>query len=238
MPYLRLYAGKNLKQQWELGEERLTIGRAEDNDVVLPDRGVSKHHAYIERQGGDYVIVDSESANGVYVNSERITSRVLHYWDEIQIFNHLFRYMASAKLQGEEDGPPSAVAQPRQESTMAVDIRTLGDLQALKQRQTRAFLAPADADDGKPRYMVDGEEPLTIGRGRECKLRLKRWFAPRQAAVVEKHQDGIFVVPGKRAKVWVNDRRITAPTRLNHKDLIDVGGLRLRYYCRAVFGNG
>ena len=46
-----------------------TIGRAPDNDWVLPDPGryVSAHHAIIDYQNGAYYLTDS-SSNGVYVN--------------------------------------------------------------------------------------------------------------------------------------------------------------------------
>ena len=61
----------------ELGEQRsrvfgvngCTIGRAPDNDWILPDgkRLVSGHHCDIEYRGGGYWLVD-KSTNGVYVN--------------------------------------------------------------------------------------------------------------------------------------------------------------------------
>jgi len=65
------------QQKNQLGEARLrefvacggTIGRAEDNDWVLPDdkRFISSRHALIDFQGGAYYLVDM-SRNGVYVN--------------------------------------------------------------------------------------------------------------------------------------------------------------------------
>ncbi len=64
-------------QKGQLGESRLrefaacggTIGRAKDNDWVLPDdkRFVSSRHALIDFQGGAYYLVDT-SRNGVYIN--------------------------------------------------------------------------------------------------------------------------------------------------------------------------
>ena len=46
-----------------------TIGRAPDNDWILPDpkRLVSGHHCEIEYRGGDYWLTDT-STNGVFVN--------------------------------------------------------------------------------------------------------------------------------------------------------------------------
>ena len=54
------------------GEEGGTIGRAAQNDWVLPDpdRFVSGRHATIDCRGGSYYLMDT-STNGVYVNSDR-----------------------------------------------------------------------------------------------------------------------------------------------------------------------
>jgi type VI secretion system FHA domain protein len=52
-----------------LGSEGGTLGRSQDNDLVLPDsnRYVSAHHARIRYRSGGYVIEDT-STNGVYLN--------------------------------------------------------------------------------------------------------------------------------------------------------------------------
>ncbi|NSX53689.1 type VI secretion system-associated FHA domain protein TagH [Parasulfitobacter algicola] len=53
----------------------LTIGRGEENDLVLPDpdRTLSKRHCVLEKRNGDYVILDI-STNGTFLNygSERL----------------------------------------------------------------------------------------------------------------------------------------------------------------------
>jgi SARP family transcriptional regulator, regulator of embCAB operon len=48
------------------------IGRLSDNDIVLPDPSVSRHHAVIIETGTSFCIVDLRSANGVRVHGERI----------------------------------------------------------------------------------------------------------------------------------------------------------------------
>jgi len=60
-----------------LAEERLTVGRRDDNDVSLGwDKQVSRLHAQIERIKGDWYLVDDGlSRNGSFVNGERIAGR-------------------------------------------------------------------------------------------------------------------------------------------------------------------
>jgi ABC-type multidrug transport system ATPase subunit/pSer/pThr/pTyr-binding forkhead associated (FHA) protein len=50
----------------------LTIGRTQDNGIVVPHPQVSSHHAQVEQIGGKLYITDRGSANGTYVNGQRI----------------------------------------------------------------------------------------------------------------------------------------------------------------------
>src|SRR6266702_668446 len=48
------------------------IGRAEYNDLVIPDPSVSTTHGKLQRREGIWVLVDLESTNGSFVDGERI----------------------------------------------------------------------------------------------------------------------------------------------------------------------
>ncbi len=49
----------------------LRIGRSDDNDVVVRDGRVSRHHARIVADGDGFAIVDEGSSNGTFVDGER-----------------------------------------------------------------------------------------------------------------------------------------------------------------------
>jgi pSer/pThr/pTyr-binding forkhead associated (FHA) protein len=49
------------------------IGRADYNDLVLPDDSVSTVHAKLQRREGIWVIVDAGSTNGTYADGERVS---------------------------------------------------------------------------------------------------------------------------------------------------------------------
>ncbi|HEX3288199.1 MAG TPA: BTAD domain-containing putative transcriptional regulator [Mycobacterium sp.] len=67
------------------------IGRLPDNDIVLDDANVSRHHAVIIDTGTNFVVTDLRSSNGVEVRGERIRASVtLDDGDRIRICDHEF----------------------------------------------------------------------------------------------------------------------------------------------------
>ncbi len=50
----------------------VTVGRAPDNDVVLPDPSVSGHHARLIATAEGYRVSDVGSTNGTYLNAQRL----------------------------------------------------------------------------------------------------------------------------------------------------------------------
>src|SRR4030042_14917 len=60
-----------------LEKDTITFGRSPDNDVVVADARVSRHHARLSIQAGRYVLTDLNSVNGTWVAGQRITEQEL-----------------------------------------------------------------------------------------------------------------------------------------------------------------
>jgi hypothetical protein len=67
--------------------QRLTVGRRKDNDIMVDDPTVSRFHASLTlNHRGEIIVSDLGSANGTFVNGQRITSaQVLHAHDELTL---------------------------------------------------------------------------------------------------------------------------------------------------------
>ena len=65
----------------------IKIGRATDNDIVIPDVLASRHHATLVPTPGGTEILDNRSINGTFVNGARVDSAVLHDGDTVTIGN-------------------------------------------------------------------------------------------------------------------------------------------------------
>ncbi len=95
-----------------LPAKALRIGRIPDNDLVLRDLDVSRHHAELRKSaGGAYEIVDLGSHNGTFVNGRRISSAVLSESDIVSIGRSTFRLGGGELRQFVDDGEVTFTAQ-------------------------------------------------------------------------------------------------------------------------------
>lgn len=73
--------------------QQITIGRGEENDIVIPENFVSHHHAVIYQHGNQYVIEDLGSVNHTYVNGNALSGKAyIKPGDEVQIGMVVLRF--------------------------------------------------------------------------------------------------------------------------------------------------
>jgi phosphoserine phosphatase RsbU/P len=77
------------------------IGRQGENNLVLRDNRISRSHARISAQNGDYVIEDLDSRHGVFVNGQRVKRHKLKDGDRID-FGFPDSYRLAFTLQEDE----------------------------------------------------------------------------------------------------------------------------------------
>ena len=65
----------------------ISVGRANDNDIVIPDVLAGRHHASLVPTPGGTEIVDNRSINGTFVNGTRVEQALLHEGDVVTIGN-------------------------------------------------------------------------------------------------------------------------------------------------------
>lgn len=82
---------------------RSVIGRADDCDLCLVGRAVSRHHACIERSEAGTVLRDLDSTNGVFLNGSSIASSPVTAGDVLRIGNWV-GYFTAAETAAENPG--------------------------------------------------------------------------------------------------------------------------------------
>jgi len=120
--------------------ERVRLGRESANDVHLHDTEVSRHHAEIDRSGSQFVLVDTGSSNGTYVNGKRIDRGALASGDQIQMGRTLLLFT----------GPLGETAE---DLAGAVDIDAAPDAEASR------IVHSVSQQDGSRMFDFDADVP-------------------------------------------------------------------------------
>ncbi|MDD3825700.1 MAG: protein kinase [Anaerolineae bacterium] len=95
-PRLVAIRGPLAPREFPIDPAGLAIGRHSDNDVVLLDElMVSRFHAAIAVENGQYVLYDRDSVNGTWLNEQRVFRHVLTPGDRIQIWQSQFAFQLS-----------------------------------------------------------------------------------------------------------------------------------------------
>jgi hypothetical protein len=74
--------------------ERTRIGRSPDCDIFLDDVTVSRNHAVLVDEGGQFYVEDQGSLNGTFVNRKRIDRAPLQEGDELQVGKYRMTFIA------------------------------------------------------------------------------------------------------------------------------------------------
>lgn len=86
LPMLIMQENGEIGKEWVLEHPQVSIGREDENDIVIHDRRISRQHAVIERANDRYFVRDCGSKNGTFVNGEPLQgSAALKDGDEIQV---------------------------------------------------------------------------------------------------------------------------------------------------------
>ncbi len=109
MASLETIKGPHLGQRFALTGDSMLIGRQEDADIFLESLAVSRQHARIHYQGGEYFVEDVGSSNGTYVNGGRISGPTpLSEGDALQIGPYVLN------LRPDPPAPPHTLPLPDQ----------------------------------------------------------------------------------------------------------------------------
>ena len=116
-------------------KERISIGRAPDNDLRFGDgqRRVSSHHAAIVRRGDGFLLQDLGSTNGTMINGRRVITSELNHDDMIEFG---------------AGGPLLRFAVEHDEDERVTVVSAAGDAAAVRRPTTERLPQPAPRRNG------------------------------------------------------------------------------------------
>ena len=201
-------------------KKRLSIGRTNDNDIVLENRGVSRKHALIEFNNNAAVVIDNESLNGTFVNNRKISEEVLRDDDVITIgkFNLVYCSVANQDKDPACNFDGTMMLNTKRQKKLLETDRTEREIVA--KYGGSVLLGEENAEFSE--YKID-REVTTIGKARFCHVRAKGfWLSGIQAKIVVEDRLNILVNLGKQGKTKVNGEEVNKCV-LKNGDLVTVG---------------
>jgi adenylate cyclase len=234
-----------------LEREGMIIGRAEENNLTVSDRSISRRHARIHLESDLWKITDLNSRNGVVVNGERCASKVLHPGDEFQLGAVPFRFLE--RPSGKSGPVPSESPAPDQQkrltvrpakdfvtlanlpdmgaATSAADSARLRRLLAIVTDSSQALLSSVSLDRKLSTVLDLVFEHLPVERGfimlwddefRELVVRCERNDAPLPSGDSEVHYSTTIVDKVFREKVAVLIKDAQSDARFDSRSIKDL----------------
>src|SRR5215469_14280578 len=126
---------------FKIDKPKVSIGRSSRNDVCIADPFASRLHAEIRQEGDHVTLVDLGSANGTYLNGQRVTGSIgLQPMDRVRIGETEIEYQTEA-VQPQSTptvylSGPIAEALPVDTITTSLGNRTTSDLLSTIQSAT------------------------------------------------------------------------------------------------------
>jgi predicted component of type VI protein secretion system len=230
MPKLTLVMERTPLQTYDLNRPIVRIGRGEGMEIVIDNVSVSREQAEIRQDGRRWSIRDLGSANGTFVNGERLAeTRVLKAGDEISFGK--FSLFFDRPLDAPAATPVTITPDQGRGNAPGTYLLTAEDLERLQQRMVAKRQAQLQwGIAGVQGTFFLKTDTVRVGRAEECELRLPA--GPAHALVVARGPAGFTV---RRTTGWLSLARMRVngrPAReaaIRSGDRIELGDLRLTF---------
>jgi len=229
-----LVFNKQVVKDYPFTKENMTIGRAEENDIVIDNLAVSGYHARIDKAGDTYILTDLQSTNGTFVNDKKIVSYRLRHKDKVSIGKHLLFFALSKSEQ-------SKASEGELDETMVLDTARQKELLA-KQAEKKGIdvtgakqkLGVVSFIDGSDQGEIHLSKKLTkIGKAETAEIRLGGLFMATTAATISRRPNGYAITATGGTKVKVNNQVIGESQILNDFDTIEIGSYKFQFYTQG-----
>ena len=226
------FAGRSIGN-FNFEQDEICIGREAGCDVQIDNIGVSRRHATIENDNGQYYVKDLQSHNGVFVKGQRIERHCLKDVDEFFIGKYSIEF-ESLDLTVQEPGPDPVAALERdggQDMTFRLDKEEIQRLIGATTLANSPKLSQIAPDGEQWTVQLEGHYFL-IGKHPKSTVKLTGMFAPLFGAVLIRTGKNFHLLAlSKRLGLTVNAVKIFEK-QLVEGDIISFGKRKFRYSTR------
>lgn len=230
MAHLTLVVQGREVRKFVLNPAVTTIGRAQENDIVINNLALSRRHAEVTLRRGRFEVEDLGSQNGVFVNGERIDGpKALR--DEDSITLGTYQFVFSSDRSGDPD--IRGVKKRKPEVTQLEDPDDLEPPPA----EATPLLVLKYNDVELQRFPIYGE--CLVGRAKECDIQIaERRLSRRHCKLTFDNGRVTLEDLGSQNGTYVNRKRIPRRYELQHGDILNFAEYAIHYLSDAADYDG
>jgi pSer/pThr/pTyr-binding forkhead associated (FHA) protein len=238
MAKLILTFNKQVIKEYPFTKDSITMGRQEDNALVIDNLAVSGYHAKIDKLGGEYILTDLQSTNGTFVNDQKVVSHKLSHGDNIVIGKHVILFVATEKEKIEGEG---------KDKKLPLDKTMLLDTAKQRELLAKQKIAPSTAkipekigvisfiDDSGLGEIELSKKLTKLGKAETSEIKLSGLLMGATAATISRRPSGYVIsFAGGMTKLKVNGAVIKDSVPLNDFDTIELGSYKFQFYQKEV----
>ncbi len=197
-----------------LVRDEYSLGRAEDNTVRLTERNISRHHAYLQRNGSGWLIEDKQSYNGCFVNGVRVTEpQRLEHGDLVQVGDY--------RLEVTDDAVVGAG------TARAATVPAVPKSQILLGQPDRLVMLVGPTPGAE--FALAGER-VVIGRGEECDIAINHSSVSRVHSEIHALGDGRYELVDRESANGIRLNGVELQRGLiDARDTIELGDVVLKF---------
>ncbi len=230
--------------EYELNQERITIGRKPENGIPIDNLAVSGKHAMIITILDDSFLEDLGSTNGSYVNGKLIKKHALKNGDVIAIGKHELKYLNEHATNDDDEFEKTMIIKPGSASAAAAKAAEIAGAAAAP---VRPAMPPAGGGAAKGIAAAAPAVSMPLGRltvlngpiaGKELELTkalITLGKPGTQVAVISRRPQGYFLThiesdgDGKRYPTVNGDPIGPKAYQLKDSDLIELAGIKMEF---------
>jgi pSer/pThr/pTyr-binding forkhead associated (FHA) protein len=233
MPTLMLKFKEKTVGKYHLKQgEALTIGRKENNDVVIENLAVSGHHAKIDSVDDGFLLTDLKSKNGSFVNKQPVSSHWLKHGDVIDIGKHTLVFAYE-----EGESRPDESAAVGMDQTMIMDTQKYREMVAKSPVKTEPQKPEKEVPIGVLSFLAGGEgevrlakKLVKIGKKSSSDIVVSGLMVGETAATISKRPNGYYLsYVGGISKPKVNGETVKMSALLKEFDVIEIGSVKMQF---------
>jgi len=219
--------GKDPREfEYEFEEDRISIGRDQDNEIQVPLSTVSRKHCVLYREEGEWFLEDLKSTHGTKHNGRPVGAggkKLLREGDSIDLIHFKITFhnaeLASPDYSAEKT---EALARKMVEEVLATIGKDGGEVPYV-----RVMNGP---DEGKRFDIGVDVSEAVIGRGADCDFQINDANISRRHGIIRRDWNEITIEDaGSKNGVVINDKKIARPTALRDADEVLLGAVRLTF---------